>query len=102
MATELSRSSLAMLAASLVFTSSAATARTKQEPKDNWGEAFRQTMAAQIIDPNPQYDTAVPKSSGEHAAAASERYRTDKVKRPDKVSSSSVGRQASGGSSSNN
>ena len=50
----------------------------------SWGEANRQTMAAQIIDPAPQYDTAVPEGSGDHTAAALERYRTDKVKKPDR------------------
>lgn len=70
----------------------------KPAEKDNWGEAFRQTLAAQIIDPNPQYDTAVPKTSGEQAAAAVQRYRTDKVKRPDKISSSTVGRQSASNS----
>ena len=55
---------------------------------DNFGEANRQTMAAQVIDPNPQYDTAVPASSAEHAAQAIERYRTDKVKQPDRIKTS--------------
>ena len=50
----------------------------------SWGEANRQTMAAQIIDPGPQYDTAIPKGTGTTAAAAIERYRTDKVKKPDR------------------
>lgn len=48
----------------------------------NFGEANRQTMAAQIIDPTPVYDTLVPESSGAHAGQAVERYRTDKVKLP--------------------
>ncbi len=55
---------------------------------DNFGEANRQTMAAQVIDPNPQYDTAVPETSAEHAAQAAERYRTDRVKQPDKIQTS--------------
>ncbi|EQB07956.1 hypothetical protein [Novosphingobium lindaniclasticum] len=56
--------------------------------KDNFGEANRQTMAAQIIDPDPRYDTAVPDGNGAHAAAALERYRTDKVKKPERVRTS--------------
>lgn len=57
------------------------------EPKDaaQFGEPNRQTMLAQVIDPDPQYDTAVPPSNAEHAGQAIERYRTDKVKKPDKV-----------------
>ena len=64
---------------------------------DNWGEANRQTFAAQIINPAPEYDTAVPASSGEHAAQAVERYRTDKVKRPVHQSLSTVGNKSGGG-----
>ena len=56
-------------------------------PKDvaAFGEPNRQTMMAQVIDPDPQYADAVPPTSGEHAAQAIERHRTDKVKRPDRV-----------------
>ncbi|MBC2666293.1 hypothetical protein H7F51_12260 [Novosphingobium flavum] len=50
----------------------------------SWGEANRQTMAAQIIDPAPHYDTAAPQGSGVQGVAAVERYRTDKVKVPEK------------------
>lgn len=53
--------------------------------KDNFGEANRMTMAAQIIDPDPVYDTLVPETHGEHAGQAVERYRTDKVKKPDRT-----------------
>ena len=52
---------------------------------DNFGEANRQTLAAQIIDPEPRYARPVPGASAEHAAQAIERYRTDKVKMPDRV-----------------
>ena len=61
-----------------------------------WGEANRQTMAAQIIDPAPHYDTAVPEGNGVQAAAAVERYRTDKVKQPDKLTTSRAGNVSSG------
>lgn len=59
--------------------------------KDNFGEANRQTMAAQVIDPAPVYDTGVPETHGEHAAQAIERYRTDKVKMPDRVKTTNAG-----------
>lgn len=65
---------------------------------DNWGEANRQTMAAQIIDPAPQYDTANPITSGDHAADAIERYNKDQVKKPDKVRTTTVGNGGGGGS----
>jgi hypothetical protein len=60
---------------------------------DNFGEANRETMAAQIIDPNPVYADAVPASSAAHAGHAVERYRTDKVKKPERqrTSNTSVG-----------
>ncbi|HEX7750948.1 MAG TPA: hypothetical protein VF440_00955 [Novosphingobium sp.] len=57
---------------------------------DRMGEATRQTLAAQIIDPDPVYDTAVGASSGEHAAQAVTRYRTDKVKKPERLQTSTL------------
>ena len=63
---------------------------------DNWGEAYRQTLAAQIINPAPEYDTPFAASSGAKAAQAIERYRTDKVKQPAKQSLSDIGQQGRG------
>ena len=60
---------------------------------DNWGEAYRQTLAAQIINPAPEYTTAFAAGSGAKAAQALERYRTDKVKQPAKQSLSEIGQQ---------
>ncbi|MFA7588015.1 MAG: hypothetical protein WCY11_17795 [Novosphingobium sp.] len=57
---------------------------------DNFGEANRQTFAAQVIDPQPEYDELVPETSAEHAAQAVERYRQDKVKQPDRVKTSDL------------
>ncbi|TCJ39496.1 hypothetical protein [Parafrankia sp. BMG5.11] len=59
--------------------------------QDNFGEANRQTMAAQIIDPAPVYTSAIPETHAEHAAQAVERYRTDQVKQPDRVRTSDAG-----------
>jgi hypothetical protein len=56
---------------------------------DNFGEANRQTFAAQVIDPEPQYETAVPVSSGQNAANAIERYNKDAVKQPQRESTTS-------------
>ena len=55
---------------------------------DNFGEANRQTMTAQVIDLNPQYETGIPHTSAEHAAQAAERYRADKTRQPDKIQTS--------------
>ena len=61
------------------------------EPGDAaWGEANRQTMMAQVIDPDPVYDEPMV-TSGEHAADAVERYRTDKVKEPDSIRTTNAG-----------
>ncbi len=57
------------------------------KPASEFGEPNRQTMMAQVIDPDPEYDTLVPPTSANHAGQAVERYRTDKVKKPDRVTS---------------
>lgn len=58
-----------------------------------FGEPNRQTMLAQVVDPDPQYEEAVAPTSGEQAAKAVQRYRTDTVKQPERVRTS----QGSGG-----
>ena len=55
------------------------------KPVADFGEPNRQTMMAQVIDPDPQYDTLVPETSGKRAADAIERHATDKVKKPKTV-----------------
>lgn len=57
------------------------------KPVSTFGEANRQTMMAQVVDPDPQYDTLVPETSAAHAAQAADRYARDAVKKPDRVSS---------------
>ena len=64
---------------------------------DNWGEANRQTFAAQIINPAPEYTEPFAPSSGAQAAQAIERYRTDKIKQPERQSLSNIGSGAKGG-----
>lgn len=51
----------------------------------SWGEANRQTMAAQIVDPEPDYAFDEMETSADHSSQAIERYRNDKVKQPDNV-----------------
>ena len=56
-----------------------------------FGEANRQTMMAQVVNPAPYYEDLNPPTSAEHAAQAIERYRNDRVKRPESVDTSSAG-----------
>ncbi len=71
---------------------------TIYEPQaSHFGDANRMTMAAQVVDPDPQYDTLNPPTSGEHAGQAAERYRTDKVKKPVRQSSTQVSGGGGGG-----
>ena len=51
-------------------------------PASNFGDANRMTMAAQVVNPDPEYDTLNPLTSGERAGKAAERHRTDTVKQP--------------------
>ena len=55
-----------------------------------FGEANRQTMMAQVVNPEPEYDGEMT-TSGEHASNAIERYRTDTVKQPDTISTTEGG-----------
>ena len=74
---------------------------TLNEPANaaKFGEANRMTMMAQVVNPDPVYDQPM-RSSGESAAQAVERLRTDKVKKPERVRSTQV--QGSGGGSGGN
>ena len=65
----------------------------------DFGEANRQTMLAQVIDPDPVYDEPLT-TSGEHAGQAVERYRTDRVKQPPTIRTSSSDVGVSGGGAS--
>ena len=64
---------------------------------DPFGEANRQTMMAQIIDPEPQY-TKPMATDAEHAVKAVERYRTDSTKTPEKIRTSGGSGGGGGGS----
>ena len=56
-----------------------------------FGEANRQTMMAQVVNPEPVYDEPM-ETSGERAVAAIERYLDDAVKEPEGISTTqSVG-----------
>lgn len=78
--------SRAIVAATIaVSLAGCATPSIFEDPGDStFGEANRQTMMAQVVDPDPVYDGPLV-TSGDHAADAVERYRTDKVKQPDSI-----------------
>ena len=59
-------------------------------PVSTFGEANRQTLAAQVIDPDPQYEFLDPATSAEHAAQAIERYRKGTVTKPERTSSTAI------------
>ena len=67
-------------------------------PASTFGEANRQTMMAQVVDPDPQYEFLDPETSALHAAQAVERYRTDNVKKPERVRSTESSGGGGGGS----
>lgn len=78
----------------------AATACT---PNDvTLGGAHKHNIAMQTIDPDPVYTgSEIEGGSGDHGAAAVERYRTDAVKEPKSIKTTSgTGGGSSGGSSS--
>jgi hypothetical protein len=60
-------------------------------PASTFGEANRQTMLAQVIEPDTQYETLVAPSSAGKAAQAIDRYRRDAVKKPERVRSTTTG-----------
>ncbi len=67
-----------------------------------FGGAVRNNYAMQVINPDPQYEGAlVEGGDGARSAAAVERYRTDKVKKPESIRSTqrSGGGSGSGGGS---
>ena len=51
-------------------------------PRPEFGQAVRNNMAAQIIDPNPPESMELPPSDGARRALMIERYRTDQVEPP--------------------
>jgi type IV pilus biogenesis protein CpaD/CtpE len=51
-------------------------------PRPEFGEAVRNNMAAQIIDPNPPADMTLPPSDGVRRALMIQRYQADEVETP--------------------
>ena len=88
-----------ILGLSLALAGCASVPPITEQPGDApFGEANRQTMMAQVVDPDPVYDGPAV-TSGDHAAQAIERYRTDTVKQPESISTTEeIGGGGSGGS----
>ena len=61
----------------------------------SFGEANRQTMMAQVVNPDPVYTDELV-TSGEHAADAVQRYREDAVKQPESIRTTDVGEGGEG------
>lgn len=49
---------------------------------DAFGHAVREDLEAQIVNPNPTWPGAPPKSSGARAALAQTKYQSDSVTKP--------------------
>jgi type IV pilus biogenesis protein CpaD/CtpE len=63
-----------------------------------FGGAVRSNYAQQVINPEPRYErTLVEGGDGTKSAAAVERYRTDKVKKPESIRSTQRSSGGSGG-----
>jgi type IV pilus biogenesis protein CpaD/CtpE len=91
MASKLLRTALFALPLAALSACSSTGSMSLNGKADNFGEANRQTFAAQVINPNPVYDEPYVGGSGDKAAQAIERYRTDKVKAPEKPKLSTIG-----------
>ena len=84
-----SRTSRAVLALATLAVLGACDTIYTDPSLSTFGEANRQTMAAQIVNPDPVYDALNPPTSGEHAGQAGERYSDGRVIQPDSISASS-------------
>ena len=74
----------------------AVTGCTANDP--TFGGAVRSNYAQQVINPEPRYEgVLVEGGEGARSAAAVERYRTDKVKKPATISTTSGTGGGSGG-----
>jgi len=51
-----------------------------------WGDANRATMAAQVVDPSPEYDTPIPPTSATNAVRAIDAYNEGNVEEVETIS----------------
>ena len=71
-----------VLGASAMLSACATDPKTGDFVQYEFGDAVKQTMMAQVVDPDPEYETLVPESSGERSSAAIKRYREGNVTQP--------------------
>lgn len=88
---------LVAVGALLASSACAEHALLEQSYDAHFGEANRQTMMAQVVNPDPVYPEEMA-TSGDHAADAIERYREDKVKQPESIRTTNVGEGSGSGS----
>ncbi|MBX7459002.1 hypothetical protein K3152_12150 [Qipengyuania sp. 1NDH17] len=57
---------------------------TQADP--SWGEANRATMAAQVVNPSPEYENPIPPTSASNAVRAADAYRAGEVEEVQELS----------------
>lgn len=65
-----------------------------------FGEAVRETLAAQVIDPTPHYTSDNPVTNGEQSAQALQRFSSGNVKQPERLGTARGGSGGGGGGAS--
>ena len=66
--------------------------RLDLEPHDlTWGDANRATMAAQVVDPSPEYEDPIPPTSASNAVRAIDNYREGNVEEVETISTTEGG-----------
>ncbi|HYD08317.1 MAG TPA: hypothetical protein VEC60_21470 [Reyranella sp.] len=85
-----SRTPILLAAGASLLAACSTTSRTGRIEDTTFGDANKATFAAQVVDPDPQYEYLDPATSGEHSGQAIERYRKDAVKRPERVRSTAT------------
>jgi type IV pilus biogenesis protein CpaD/CtpE len=85
--------SLAVLAGVAALASGCVDTKTQNaefNDADNFGHAVREDLVAQIVNPDPAYTGPPPPYSGTRTAMGQTAYRSDAVKAPTAISTSSV------------
>lgn len=85
-----SRTILALAVGAAALSACSLSSKTGRIEDTNFGEANKATFAAQVVDPDVEYEYLDPATSGEHAGQAIERYRKGTVKRPERVRSTTT------------
>lgn len=85
-----SRTILLLAASAATLSACSLSSKTGKLEDSNFGEANKATFAAQVVDPDVEYEYLDPATSGEHAGQAIERYRKGTVKRPERVRSTTT------------